>query len=177
MPPSCKPPEKVLKRLGLSEEDVRVSEKLISQIPPAPCSLPTVNTKAERILGYTETRLKRAKALRFLGATEDDVELENAKNLGALGLAGRRRSFTVGVNTETRVVGLPLYFRLDRASRRRNRPGLNPKRLSLPHRRRRGSSNRLSRRHTTGDVSRSDEYALELRWLRKCSNGPKNEAK
>lgn len=88
MPPSCKPPEKVLKRLGLSEEDVRVSEKLISQIPPAPCSLPTVYTKAERILGYTETRLKRAKALRFLGATEDDVELENAKKFRGSGTGG-----------------------------------------------------------------------------------------
>lgn len=53
--------------------------------------------KAERILGYASARLVREKALRTLGTTEQEIALENAKNLGSLGVggSGRRRSFAV----------------------------------------------------------------------------------
>jgi len=86
----------ILHKLGLTEEDVRDSEKLFMQIPPPPpfrgkacCS------KEECLLGYNVLRLHRAKALRVLGASEEDVDIENAKNLGSLGRSGRKRSFVV----------------------------------------------------------------------------------
>mmetsp|Transcript_3552 Transcript_3552/g.5147 ORF Transcript_3552/g.5147 Transcript_3552/m.5147 type:complete len:206 (+) Transcript_3552:931-1548(+) len=86
----------ILKKLGLTEEDVRDSERLFQQMPPPP---PTQNNarclKEERLLGYAMLRLKRAKALKVLGASEEDVDTENAKNLGSLGRSGRRRSFVV----------------------------------------------------------------------------------
>ena len=73
---------KGLQKLGVSEDDVRVAEGLIKQI--SACS--NDPNKAERIFGFASSRLTREKALRMLGATEDDVELETAKNLGSLGI-------------------------------------------------------------------------------------------
>lgn len=152
---------RALKKLGLTEEDVHLSKKLFSEISSSaatstktPCS-----TKAERLLGYNQTRLKRAKALRLLGATEDDVELECAKNLGSLGQGARRRSFIVEMdkgrsssrlhrrlslgNTQRRT-----FFGAGRASRRKKEVsggGRRDRSKTLPHsRRRRGSSSSLS---------------------------------
>jgi hypothetical protein len=97
---------KVLETLGLSDEDIRTAAILFQQIPSPPplqnkhrntakqtprCSF----TKAEIVMGYTTRQLQRAKALRVLGTSEDDIEIENSKYLGALGHSGRRRSFIV----------------------------------------------------------------------------------
>ena len=83
--------DKGLQKLGVSENDVRIAERLINQIPLCPSES---SSKAERILGYTQKGLGRDKALRLLGASEYEVELENAKNLGSLGFEGRRRSWS-----------------------------------------------------------------------------------
>lgn len=80
---------KGLQKLGVSEYDVKIAERLLSQIPS--CSDP--DSKEEQVLGYTLTRLCREKAIKVLGTTETEIELENAKNLGSLGVGGRRRSW------------------------------------------------------------------------------------
>ena len=81
---------KGLIKLGVSEADVELAEKLIRLIPKTPSD----PNKAERILGYASMRLYREKALRLLGLTEEEIEEENAKVLGSLGSSGRRRSFS-----------------------------------------------------------------------------------
>ena len=146
---------RALKRLGLTEEDVHLSKKLFNEISSQATTASSYNsTKAERLLGYNETRLKRSKALRLLGATEDDIELECAKNLGSLGQGGRRRSFVVEMDP-ARNSRLHRRLRLGssaitdtctcRSSRRKaGAPGGGKRRdrlKTLPHsRRRRGSS-------------------------------------
>jgi hypothetical protein len=82
---------KGLQKLGVSEDDVILAERLLRQIP----SCPNDPNKSERILGYANSRLEREKALRLLGATEEEIEIENAKNLGSLGISGRRRSYSL----------------------------------------------------------------------------------
>ncbi|KAL7483030.1 hypothetical protein ACHAW6_008676 [Cyclotella cf. meneghiniana] len=105
---------KGLQKLGVSEDDVRVAEGLIKQIS----AFSHDPNKAERIFGFASSRLAREKALRMLGATEEDVELENAKNLGSLGIGefnasyfdykgGRRRSYVV---LETTSSSKPFYL-------------------------------------------------------------------
>ena len=86
---------KCLRKMGVSEEDVKRAELLFAQmIPMMPGD--SDSSKAERIFGYTSNRLKREKAIKRLGTSEEEVEVENSKNLGALGIGGRRRSFCVG---------------------------------------------------------------------------------
>ena len=82
---------KGLQKLGVTEDDVHLAERLLKQIPVCPSD----PNKAERIFGYAKSRLEREKAMRLLGATEEEVEIENAKNLGSLGVGARRRSFSV----------------------------------------------------------------------------------
>mmetsp|Transcript_32794 Transcript_32794/g.59180 ORF Transcript_32794/g.59180 Transcript_32794/m.59180 type:complete len:199 (-) Transcript_32794:92-688(-) len=82
---------KGLKKLGVSEDDVNLAGKLLEQIPACPSD----PNKAERIFGYASSRLARDKALRLLGTTEEEVDKDAAKTLGSLGVAGRRRSFSV----------------------------------------------------------------------------------
>ena len=89
-PPRLLNRSKGLRKLGVDETDVHLAEKLLEQI-----KCPNDPKKAERILGYASERLAREKALRTLGTNEEEVQLENAKNLGSLGVAGRRRSFVV----------------------------------------------------------------------------------
>ncbi|KAL3803085.1 hypothetical protein ACHAWO_010651 [Cyclotella atomus] len=89
--PTPKKRIKGLQKLGVSEDDVRLAERLLRQIP----TCPNDPNKTERILGYANSRLERQKALRLLGATEDEIEIENAKNLGSLGICGRRRSYSL----------------------------------------------------------------------------------
>ena len=86
---------KGLRKLGVTEDDVSMAEKILMQIPPAPS--PYSDSKVEVILGYTASRLRRAKALRILGVSEEDVDIENAKVLGSLGISGRRRSYQVTI--------------------------------------------------------------------------------
>eukprot|EP00978_Attheya_sp_CCMP212_P028960 scaffold101295_cov58-Attheya_sp.AAC.6 len=73
----------VLSRLGVSEDDIRTGKILAAEIPPlGPWE---TLTKEEKLLGYTTSRLKREKALKILGVTEDEIEYENRKRLGSLG--------------------------------------------------------------------------------------------
>jgi hypothetical protein len=79
----------VLNRLGVSEDDIRTGKILAAEIPPlGPWE---TLTKEEKLLGYTKSRLKREKALKILGVTEDEIEVENRKRLGALGNKDRKR--------------------------------------------------------------------------------------
>eukprot|EP00978_Attheya_sp_CCMP212_P014919 scaffold38298_cov49-Attheya_sp.AAC.5 len=82
-------PLSILSRLGVSEDDIRTGEILSAEIPPLGHweSL----TKDEKLLGYSKSRLKREKALKILGVTEDEIEVENRKRLGALGNKDRKR--------------------------------------------------------------------------------------
>eukprot|EP00586_Coscinodiscus_wailesii_P006939 CAMPEP_0172492178 /NCGR_PEP_ID=MMETSP1066-20121228/23216_1 /TAXON_ID=671091 /ORGANISM="Coscinodiscus wailesii, Strain CCMP2513" /LENGTH=306 /DNA_ID=CAMNT_0013261641 /DNA_START=77 /DNA_END=997 /DNA_ORIENTATION=+ len=84
---------KILKKMGVSEDDVLHAEILIAQIPP-----PSHHTKIEKVMGYDESRLKREKATKLMGTSEDEIETENAKEMASLGIAGRRRSFSLTVN-------------------------------------------------------------------------------
>lgn len=84
----------LLRKFGISENDVNHSEKLLAQIPPLSPSRSTAS-KVERLTGYAHVRLVRVKALRLMGVNEEEIDMENAKNLGALGVSGRRRSFTI----------------------------------------------------------------------------------
>lgn len=166
---------RALKKLGLTEEDVHLSKKLFSEISSSVTTsstkTPCNSTKAERLLGYNETRLKRAKALRLLGATEDDVELECAKNLGSLGQGARRRSFVVETDKGRRSSRLHRRLSLGNSHRRTffgaaGRACRRKKEMSgggerrdrsktLPHsRRRRGSSSNLSSSCGGGSMSR-----------------------
>ncbi|KAL7447252.1 hypothetical protein ACHAXM_011036 [Skeletonema potamos] len=81
---------KGLQKLGVSENDVKIAERLLNQIPPCPSD---TENKAEQVLGFACSRLYREKAIRILGTSETEIELENAKNLGSLGVGGRRRSW------------------------------------------------------------------------------------
>lgn len=75
----------------MSEDDVHLAEKLLEAIP----ACPNDPNKAERVLGYASKRLAREKALRTLGTTEEQVDTENSKILGSLGIEGRRRSYSM----------------------------------------------------------------------------------
>ena len=185
---------RALKKLGLTEEDVHLSKKLFSEISSSATTSSkktACNSKAERLLGYNETRLKRAKALRLLGATEDDVELECAKNLGSLGQGARRRSFVVEMdrgrsnsrlhrrltlgNTQRRTF-FGGNFNVGRASTsRRNketsgggrRGGRRDRSKTLPHsRRRRGSSSSISSSYGGGGstANRSSTCSMGRRY-------------
>ena len=83
---------KCFEKLGVGVEDVKIAERLLNQIPPCPSD---PNNKVEKLLGYARIRLLREKAIRVLGTSETEVELENAKNLGSLGVGGRRRSWAM----------------------------------------------------------------------------------
>ncbi len=83
---------KCYEKLGIGLEDVKMAERLLNQIPPCPSDS---NNKVEQLMGYARPRLLREKAIRVLGTTETEVELENAKNLGSLGVGGRRRSWAM----------------------------------------------------------------------------------
>mmetsp|Transcript_13571 Transcript_13571/g.28768 ORF Transcript_13571/g.28768 Transcript_13571/m.28768 type:complete len:247 (-) Transcript_13571:318-1058(-) len=91
LPPIQMNRSKGLEKLGVSEDDVKLAESILQHIPNSSDD----PEKAERVLGYASSRLRRAKALRLLGASEEDLEIETAKVLGSLGVAGRRRSFAV----------------------------------------------------------------------------------
>jgi hypothetical protein len=92
---------KILKKLGLNEFDLEYSMRLFAEVDPSTrrtnhhfSSHNTRNEeKIEKIMGYSINRLRRAKALRLMGVTEEEIDLENSKNLGALGTGGRKRSF------------------------------------------------------------------------------------
>jgi len=96
---------KGLRKLGVSEEDVRTAERILAEIPPPPRIHLQTSSKVEVILGYCKSRLKREKALKILGANEEEVDRENSKVLGSLGISGRRRSYMD--NRHTNLILLP----------------------------------------------------------------------
>uniref|UniRef100_A0A6V2JTP0 Uncharacterized protein n=1 Tax=Ditylum brightwellii TaxID=49249 RepID=A0A6V2JTP0_9STRA len=169
---------KGLKKIGVTEEDVKSSEKLFAQIPPAPDTKDGDSTKPERILGYAEIRLRREKAIKILGTTEEEVEIENTKNLGSLGVGGRRRSFTViqsptirlidsskGLRSKTMmanyrrrsftVIQSPTIRLIDSSKGLRSKTMMANYRRRTTNRRRasRGHSSNPFRRRSTGDIS------------------------
>ena len=91
--------DKILDLLGLSEDDILTSHILFKQVPlPPPLQIRgkcQKMSKEERVLGYTMPCLRRDKALKTLGISEEVLKLETSKNLGALGRSARRRSFVV----------------------------------------------------------------------------------
>jgi hypothetical protein len=89
---------KGLRKLGVSEDDVATAERILSEIPPPPQIRLHTSSKVEILLGYSKSRLRREKALKVLGAKEEEVDQENAKALGSLGLSGRRRSYMSNEN-------------------------------------------------------------------------------
>lgn len=109
----------VLRKLGITEDDVTTSEKLFAQMPPPPPLNTKFTSKTERILGYSLSRIKREKALRLMGASEEEVDLENAKNLGTLGCGGRRRSFCI-VEVSNRKCSRRLSLDISLMKRRRS---------------------------------------------------------
>uniref|UniRef100_A0A7S4J961 Uncharacterized protein n=1 Tax=Odontella aurita TaxID=265563 RepID=A0A7S4J961_9STRA len=130
--------DKILRKLGLSEDDVRISEMLLAQMPPAPAI--GESTKAEWLLGYAEPRLRRQKALKILGVSEEELEVENSKNLGSLGVGGRRRSFSGVTHGSHAIIIVP-------ASRRKSSRPRRGRRLTSI---RRPRPRRELRRHSTG---------------------------
>jgi len=91
---------KALVTLGLSEDDIKTSVTLFQQLPLPPIIPRNWGrpkspdpAKAEKLMGYATLCLQREKALKVLGTSEEDVEVENSKSLGALGQSGRRRSY------------------------------------------------------------------------------------
>jgi len=91
----------LMKKFGVSQEDIKTSQLLFQEMCPRPsvCACNpnrrVTKEKAEALLGYSVERLQRSKALKVLGTSEDMIEEENCKNLGSLGVAGRRRSFVI----------------------------------------------------------------------------------
>jgi len=82
---------KYLRQLGLSEDNIITARTLFSEAPGLPSKKDC--KKEEIILGYSLKRVKRKKALKLLGETEDTIELNKSKALASLGVAGRRRSY------------------------------------------------------------------------------------
>jgi hypothetical protein len=149
-----------LRKLGVSEDDVFLAERLLEQI--SSCSI----SKSERILGYAANRMKREKAIRLLGATEDEVAVEIPKVLGALGVAGRRRSYS------TTDASPPAFVRVGgrssshprAAQQRRSGAAFDPKTRRPPSG---GGDPRPSRRRSESDMRRlrnkakSSTYEIE----------------
>jgi hypothetical protein len=131
---------KILRKLGLTETDVQYSMKLFAEVNPSGSQCTSKGVKIEQILGYSVNRLRRSKALRLMGVTEDEIELENSKNLGSLGNGGRKRSFIV-ITTQHQSSLFFSYNHKEKSEYRR--------RLSLDSARRRkksGVSNKLDRK-------------------------------
>mmetsp|Transcript_542 Transcript_542/g.952 ORF Transcript_542/g.952 Transcript_542/m.952 type:complete len:258 (+) Transcript_542:52-825(+) len=92
---------KSLRQMGVTEEDLAIAAQIIALMPPQPSK--QTSAKSEILLGYDSTRLKREKALKMLGVSEEQLDMENGKILGSLGIDGRKRSFRI-----TRSVSAPV---------------------------------------------------------------------
>ncbi|KAL7525306.1 hypothetical protein ACHAWF_001301 [Thalassiosira exigua] len=150
---------KGLSKLGVSEDEVQLAEKLLGQIPACPSD----PNKAERVLGYASSRLAREKALRLLGASEEEVDVENSKILGSMGIAGRRRSFSVAHSSQSDV--LAFAKALPRA-RRRHTIGLMKRHV----RRMVKIDKRRRRRSSESELMRLRAQAKEIEELRSKVN-------
>lgn len=78
---------KGLEKLGVSQDDVHFAEQLMK--PRRRAQSCCCRSSTHHYSRYSP------KALKVLGTSEEEVELENAKVLGSLGVAGRRRSINV----------------------------------------------------------------------------------
>lgn len=102
-------------------------------MPPAPQK--QSSSKSELMLGYDSTRLNREKALKLLGVSEEQLDVENGKILGSLGIEGsqRKRSFRI-----TRSVSAPVLKAANEGGKRAS--WFSGRRSSATPRSRRGSS-------------------------------------
>ena len=82
-------------------------------MPPAPKR--RVSTKAEILMGYDKERLNRERALKRLGVSEEQLDIENSKFLGSLGVDGRKRSFRA-----TRSISAPQLQHLPNSKKKRS---------------------------------------------------------
>mmetsp|Transcript_28109 Transcript_28109/g.43748 ORF Transcript_28109/g.43748 Transcript_28109/m.43748 type:complete len:171 (+) Transcript_28109:484-996(+) len=84
-----------LRKMGICEEDVIHAEILMYEMPPVRPR--NEAAKHEILLGYSEERLRRAKALRLLGITEEELDAANLKSLCMLGTvkSQKRRSLSL----------------------------------------------------------------------------------
>lgn len=117
----------LMKKFGVSQEDIKTSQLLFQEMCPRPSvcacnsSRRTTGQKAEALLGYSVERLQRSKALKVLGTSEDMIEEENCKNLGSLGVAGRRRSFIIQDDSDSEGGRKYDLGKASKKSRKRNR--------------------------------------------------------
>lgn len=148
----------------MSEDDVHLAHHLLQQIP----SCPSDPNKAERILGYASSRLAREKALQLLGTSEEEVAIENAKNLGSLGVAGRRRSFVV---QQSEVL---TFARAIPKIRRHSLAGVSIRRRRSFKRRRSSSASELRRLRNLAKSSEQEIASLKERiyQVEKMLTGP-----
>ena len=137
---------KGLKKLGVSEDDVNLAGKLLEQIPACPSD----PNKAERIFGYASSRLAREKAIRLLGTTEEEVDKDAAKTLGSLGVAGRRRSFSIMAQHANHSEMLAFTNAIPKARARASMAAT----MTMPMRRSTGRGSILRRRHTFNTTKR-----------------------
>jgi len=73
-----------LRKLGVTNEDVKIAEYLMKEVP-----ISEGLRKEEKIFGYSKGQLEREKALQTLGTTEEEIIESRAKKLGKLGTAIR----------------------------------------------------------------------------------------
>ena len=135
--PQVKPRDRShgLAKLGVSEEDVQVATKLLE-----------------------ESFRLRSKALSLLGTTEEEIEIELEKNLGSLGIAGRRRSnanLPIVPNGGRRKRGSILFtkFKGKGQSRRRHTLAVTKRRKSSLSKHSSSPSSSLRRRSSDSEIS------------------------
>lgn len=149
---------KGLRKLGVSEDDVHLAEKLLAS---------------------SSLAKDKAKALRLLGTTEEEVDLENSKMLGSLGIAGRRRSHSIAGINHSEILAFAKVIPRARASTmvsKMRQDGVLRRRSTTSqgrHGRRRSSTGR--RRSSSGQRSVSSD--TEIRRLRTQAKASANEIK
>ena len=129
-----------LRKLGVSEDEVLLAEKLIGR-PSDP-----------------NKTLAQQKALRLLGVTEEEVDLEKSKVLGTFGIAGRKRSFAIPAQT-----GQPDLLGSNAFPRTGRRHTVSSVKWRV---RRTIRADRRRRRSSDSDLVRRSQQAREIELLR-----------
>ncbi len=70
------------KKLGVTEEDYVKANEVMSSIDKEL----NIQTKEERIIGYSSAQIKRVKAVNVLGTSEEEIDLTRAKTVGSIGV-------------------------------------------------------------------------------------------
>eukprot|EP00586_Coscinodiscus_wailesii_P015287 CAMPEP_0172515434 /NCGR_PEP_ID=MMETSP1066-20121228/268033_1 /TAXON_ID=671091 /ORGANISM="Coscinodiscus wailesii, Strain CCMP2513" /LENGTH=137 /DNA_ID=CAMNT_0013296493 /DNA_START=97 /DNA_END=510 /DNA_ORIENTATION=+ len=94
----------IYEKMGISSDDILIGDRLMAQIRPPRAHFvvkkkETMNdnnntkgkntiVKVQMIFGYDESRLRREKAIKVMGTSEDEVELEHRERLSSLGVGG-----------------------------------------------------------------------------------------